>query len=76
MSDGLPKGERYGRWSVIRAASKDHHGRVRSVVRCICGTEAIVLDNALRREHTKGCRSVTCRRAWEATLGPKKEPDV
>ncbi len=63
----LQKNQRYGRWSVVRAAARDSHGRLRAVVRCLCGTEAIVLENALRRGNTSGCKSVTCRKSWEAS---------
>lgn len=72
MSD-LERGSRWGRWQVVRPAARDQLGRVRSVVRCICGTEAIVLNHALKTGNTKGCRSVTCRKGWEATQ-VKKEP--
>lgn len=73
MSVGeIQKNARFGRWVVVRSASRDVHGRQRSVVRCQCGTEAIVLDNALQRGNTRGCKSVKCRKDWEAVHG--KEP--
>lgn len=71
MSD-VPRNSRWGRWQVVRPASNDSHGRARTVVRCVCGTEAIVLNHALQSGNTKGCRSVTCRNAWEASQ--TKEP--
>ena len=66
------RGSRWGRWQVVRPAAKDSMGRARSVVRCVCGTEAIVLDHALTRGNTKGCRSVSCRRQWEEANTPKE----
>ncbi len=66
MSD-VQKNMQFCRWTVVRAASSDSHGRARTVVRCKCGTEAIVLENALKRGNTSGCKSVTCRKKWEAS---------
>lgn len=71
----VQRGQKFVRWTVVRSASRDDRGRTRTVVRCICGTEAIVLDDALKRGNTNGCRSVTCRKQHEALHGPppKKE---
>lgn len=63
----VSKNQRYGRWLVVRDAARDEHGRARVVVRCVCGTEAIVLSNALQRGNTNGCRSVTCRKQFESS---------
>lgn len=72
MSEEIERNSRWGRWQVVRPAAKDQRGRARSVVRCICGTEAIVLDHALKRGNTRGCRSVTCRKGWEDAVGIKE----
>lgn len=72
MSEEIERNSRWGRWQVVRPAAKDHLGRARTVVRCICLTEAIVLNHALKRGNTTGCRSVTCRKNWEASQ--KKDP--
>lgn len=73
MSDEeIDRNSRWGRWQVVRAAARDNIGRSRSVVRCICGSEAIALNHALKRGNTKGCRSVTCRKGWETTQTPKE----
>jgi hypothetical protein len=70
----VDRNSRWGRWQVVRPASNDNLGRARSVVRCVCGTEAIVLNHALRSQNTRGCRSVTCRTGWEAAQAANKEP--
>jgi hypothetical protein len=72
MTKAIEPGDRFSRWSVVRSAAKDQHGRSRTVVRCICRTEAIVLVDALTRGNTKGCKSVLCRKKWEDTQGTNK----
>lgn len=72
MSETVEPNSRWSRWQVVRSASRDQLGRARSVVKCICESEAIVLNDALVRGNTKGCRSATCRKSWEEAQAPKE----
>lgn len=72
MSEELDRASRWGRWQVVRPGASDSLGRSRSVVRCICGSEALVLNHALKKNNTTGCRSALCRKKWEDANKPRE----
>lgn len=57
-------GQRFGRYEVVRyaAPTQDGGGRMRSsvMVRCVCGTEAVVQERRLKAGESAGCSSKRC----------------
>jgi hypothetical protein len=56
----VTRGDRYGRWTVLREAPRDSKGRRCVRVRCACGREAVRGLYDLRTRPSPGCLSKLC----------------
>lgn len=48
-------GDRYGRLVVVGPATRNKHGQGRSLCRCDCGTEVVVINSQMTSSHTRSC---------------------
>lgn len=61
-------GEIVGRWTIVRpyvAGMRNGFSARRYYVRCVCGRQQPAFQQDLRHGRSSGCRSATCRHAWE-----------
>lgn len=69
----LKRGDRFGRWTVVRPATNGTTSKgtsaARVLVRCECGAERVAFTLELNRGDTSGCLSVACRNKWESERG-------
>lgn len=57
----VAKGQRFGRWTVLRETYPNERRRERRfVTRCVCGREGVVELSNLRKGHSRGCTSKAC----------------
>jgi len=79
----VQRGQRFGRWTVVRYASPApqpygvRDGRVyhrRLHVRCVCGFERDAWERDILRGDSRGCRLASCRHAYdEVTMRKVRE---
>lgn len=51
-------GETFGKWTVLKDAGKDKHGKSIVLCKCECGTRRKVLITRLKYGHSRSCGCV------------------
>jgi hypothetical protein len=78
----MKPGDRFGRWTVIRASSpakesaNDEGLRSCVLTRCVCGHEKVSSCRTLQRGKSTGCKSKTCAARWAASNELKARLDT
>lgn len=65
--NGLKKGQRFGRWTLLDKVVTTAQGEKKHLCRCDCGTERYVLERSLKSGGSLSCGCLRRERAQQAT---------